>query len=70
MKLAVHRTFINTEPTDEGLGNDLKKAFNHQAIRRKFESVNDDLKQLGIDKIVLETDSVQFVGMFWVFDEQ
>ena len=64
LKYALHYTFRNTEPTNEGIGIYLKKVLDHYWIRGNFESVSDELQELGIEKIVLGTVSVDFVGKF------
>ena len=64
MKYSLHDTFGNTEPTEEGLGANLKKVLQHREIRGRFDSVNDKLKELGIERIVLGTHSIDFEGEF------
>ena len=62
LKLALHETFWNTEPTNDGLGTNLLKVMQHKEIRGSFESVRDELNKLGIDKIVLNPDNICFEG--------
>ena len=62
LKLALHETFWNTEPTNDSLGNNLLKVMQHKEIRGSFESVRDELSKLGIDKIVLNPDNIDFKG--------
>ena len=65
MKYAVHDTFDNTEPTEEGLGENLKKVLDHREIRGCFESVREELKEIGIEKIVLGAHNIYFdLGSF------
>ena len=65
MKFAVHNTFQNVEPDADDLGNALNKVMNHPWIRGSSESVHKDLKDLGIQKIVLNKDTLDFVGKSW-----
>ena len=62
LKFALHDTFRNTEPTNDGLGNNLKKVMQHREIRGSFGTVRDELSKLGIEKIVLGSDSINFEG--------
>ena len=64
MKYSLHDTFYNTKPAEEGLGANLKRVLNHKEIRGSFESVRDELKELGIEKIVLSKHSIDFEGEF------
>ena len=69
LKFALHDTFYNTKPTDDGLGNNLLKVMQHKEIRGSFETVRDELSKLGIEKIVLGPDSIDFEGKISVFDK-
>ena len=62
LKFALHETFWNTEPTNDGLGNNLKKVMEHYWIRGSFETVSEELSKLGIKKIVLGPHSIDFEG--------
>ena len=69
LKLALHETFYNTKPTNDGLGNNLLKVMQHKELRGSFETVRDELSKLGIEKIVLSQDNICFEGKIWLFDK-
>ena len=62
LKFAVHNTFHNQEAAADDLGNSLMKVMNYHEIRGSFRSVRKELKDLGIEKIVLHPDTVDFQG--------
>ena len=62
LKFAVHSTFHNKEPAADDLGNSLLKVMEHKEIRGSFGSVRKELKELGVEKIILHPDRVDFIG--------
>ena len=62
LKLAVHDTFRNKEPAADDLGNSLLKVMDYYEIRGSFGSVRKELKELGVEKIILHPDRVDFIG--------
>ena len=62
LKFSVHSTFHNKEPAADDLGNSLKKVMEHEEIRGSFGSVRKELKELGVEKIALHRDSLDFIG--------
>ena len=62
LKFAVHETFQNKEPATDDLGNSLLKVMEHKEIRGSFGSVRKELQELGVEKIILHPDRVDFIG--------
>ena len=62
LKFSVHSTFHNKEPAADDLGNSLKKVMDHYEIRGSFGSVRKELKELGVEKIVLHPNNMDFIG--------
>ena len=62
LKFAVHSTLHNKETAADDLGNSLLKVMDHEKIRGSFGSVRKELKELGVQKIILHPDRVDFIG--------
>ena len=54
---------MNRNPNSEKIGEALREVSNYPTIRGKFESVHEDLKILGITKVVIGEDHLDFVGI-------
>ena len=59
-KFAVHTVLINKEPTN--IGQAIRDVINYKNIRGKFNSVHQDLKNLGVTKIEIGDNSLNFEG--------
>jgi len=62
LKFSVHETFANKEPAADDLGNSLKKVMEHKEIRGSFGCVRKELKELGVEEIVLHSNCLDFIG--------
>ena len=61
-KFAIHMTFLNIEPKEEHLGLSLMKAMEHHLIKGSFDGVRKELRDVGIEDIVLRENCVEFLG--------
>ena len=61
-KFAIHMTFLNIEPKEEHLGLSLMKAMEHHLIKGSFNGVRKELRDVGIEDIVLRENCIEFLG--------
>ena len=62
-KFAVHMALANKDPpSPDKIGEAIREVINHRTIRGKFSGVHDDLKELGVSKVEIRDDGLEFVG--------
>ena len=62
-KYAVHLALRTKEPpSPDKIGEAIREVINHRTIRGKFSGVHDDLKVLGVSKVEIRDDGLEFVG--------
>ena len=63
-KFAVYLVLMNKEPTMDQIAEALRKVLNHPTIRGKFGGVHEDLRKLGVTKIVICENGINFEGNY------
>ena len=67
-KFAVRLVLHNKEPAVDQIAEALRKVLNHPTIRGKFGGVHEDLRKLGVTKIVICENGINFEGnYYWNF---
>ena len=61
-KFAVHVVFLNKEPESDKIGEAIREAINYENIRGMFNSVHQDLKDLGVTKVEIGDNGLNFEG--------
>ena len=61
-KFAVRLVLHNKEPAVDQIAEALRKVLNHPTIRGKFGGVHEDLRKLGVTKIVICENGINFEG--------
>ena len=60
LKWAVDDIFLNKEPSEDNLGGALREVMEHPVVRGTFGGVHDDLKKLGVTKVVVRDNEIDF----------
>ena len=65
-KFAVHQALANKVPTNGKMGEAIREVINYPNIRGKFNSVHQDLKDLGVTKIEIGDNGIYFEGNIYI----
>ena len=60
LKWAVDDIFLNKEPSEDNLGGALREVMEHPVVRGTFGGVHDDLTTLGVTKVVVRDNEIDF----------
>ena len=71
LKLSVHLALKNMTPTDEQIGECIKNVLKWSEVREKFaksvhefaNSVHKDLAKIGLERVEVADDGLNFIGM-------
>lgn len=64
IKLSVHLSLSNMTPTDEQLGECIKKVLLWNSVRGRFDnSVHTELAKIGLERVEVADDGLNFIGM-------
>ena len=65
-KFAVHNVLPNKIMSREKLAELIREVINYHTIRGMFASVHEDLTNLGVTKIEIGDNGLNFKGIYWV----
>ena len=63
-KYAVRIVLRNKEPTMDKIGEAIREVINHDTIRGKFGGVHEELRKLGVTKIIIGDNGLNFKGNY------
>ena len=62
IKFAVEMALINMTPTDEQIGECLKKVLQYQTMMGRFDRAHKELAEMGLERVEVTDQGLNFIG--------
>ena len=62
IKYAVQMVLANMTPTDNQIGECIRKVFEFETMKGRFDSIHEELAEMGLERVEVTNKGLQFVG--------